>query len=367
MRSARSNTTTSCPTRVSCWAAASPAGPEPTTATFLPGAGLRLLRRHPALVPRPVDDLDLDLLDRDGVGVDRQHARGLARGGAERAGELGEVVGGVQPLDGLAPVVAVDQVVPLRDEVAQRAALVAERDAAVHAAAGLRLQVGAREVLVDLAPVPQPQVDRPAHGQLPRGGQEPLGVTHVRASMIASFTSRPSRSRRLAGLEHPLEVLRHDLAEPVDRVVPLGEQLLRHRRLGLGEVPLDGVAQERAVVVVERVDVDHLRVDPALRAGRARRRRRRTCPPRSCARSGRARRPAAGHVLAAVVADALDDGQRAGVAHAEPLADDAAHEDLAGRGPVEDHVARDDVLLGLERRRRVGRSVSRPPERPLPK
>ena len=35
------------------------------------------------------------------------------------------------------PVVAPDQVVPLRDEVAERAALVAERDAAVHAAAGL--------------------------------------------------------------------------------------------------------------------------------------------------------------------------------------------------------------------------------------
>jgi hypothetical protein len=33
---ARSNTTTSCPARVSCWAAASPDGPEPTTATRLP-------------------------------------------------------------------------------------------------------------------------------------------------------------------------------------------------------------------------------------------------------------------------------------------------------------------------------------------
>ena len=32
---------------------------------------------------------------------------------------------------------------------------------------------------------------------------------------------------------------------------------------------------------------------------------------------------AAGHVLAAVVAHALDDGGRAGVAHAEPLADHA--------------------------------------------
>ena len=40
---------------------------------------------------------------------------------------------------------------------------------------------------------------------------------------------------------------------------------------------------------------------------------------------------AAGHVLAAVVADALDDRGRAGVAHAEPLADPAAQEHLAGR------------------------------------
>ncbi len=36
MRSARSSTTTSWPARVSCWAVASPAGPEPITATRLP-------------------------------------------------------------------------------------------------------------------------------------------------------------------------------------------------------------------------------------------------------------------------------------------------------------------------------------------
>ena len=44
---------------------------------------------------------------------------------------------------------------------------------------------------------------------------------------------------------------------------------------------------------------------------------------------------AAGHVLAAVVADALDDRGGAGVAHAEPLADLAAQEDLAGGRAVE--------------------------------
>src|ERR1700709_2269743 len=36
MRSFFSNTVTSCPARASCCAAANPAGPDPTTATFLP-------------------------------------------------------------------------------------------------------------------------------------------------------------------------------------------------------------------------------------------------------------------------------------------------------------------------------------------
>ena len=40
---------------------------------------------------------------------------------------------------------------------------------------------------------------------------------------------------------------------------------------------------------------------------------------------------AAGHVLAAVVADALDDGDGAAVADGEPLAGQAVDEDLAAR------------------------------------
>ena len=76
---------------------------------------------------------------------------------------------------------------------------------------------------------------------------------------------------------------------------------------------------------------------------------------------------AAGHVLAAVVADALDDGRRAGVAHGEALAGEAAEERPARGRAVEDRVADDHVLLGAERaRRRGGRTASTPPERPLP-
>ena len=83
---------------------------------------------------------------------------------AQPPGKFGEVVGGVQALHGVGPVVAVDEVVPLGDEVAQRAAVVAERDAAVHAARALLLGRLLVEGLVDLAPVAQADRDRAAPG-----------------------------------------------------------------------------------------------------------------------------------------------------------------------------------------------------------
>src|SRR5918994_1727969 len=98
------------------------------------GEPLRRLRPDVARAPGAVDDRDLDVLDGHRVLVDAEDARRLARCRAQPAGELGEVVGGVEPVHRAVPVVAPDQVVPLRDDVAQRAALVAERDAAVHAA-----------------------------------------------------------------------------------------------------------------------------------------------------------------------------------------------------------------------------------------
>ena len=57
---------------------------------------------------------------------------------------------------------------------------------------------------------------------------------------------------------------------------------------------------------------------------------------------------AAGHVFAAMVAGALDDGDGAGVAHGEALAGDAAEVALAGDGAVEDGVADDDRLFRHE-------------------
>ena len=108
------------------------------------------------------------------------------------------------------------------------------------------------------------------------------------------------------------------------------------------------------VFVVERIDVDHLVVHaPEQRlVGIADEREAARHPGREVA-TGRAEdhRPPAGHVLAAVVADALDDRGRARVADAEPLADDPADEHVAAGRAVEDDVAGDDVLLGDEPRR----------------
>src|SRR5205814_1219172 len=80
--------------------------------------------------------------------------------GADAAGELGEVVGRVQPVDRLAPAAAVHEVVPVGDDVPERAALVTEGDAAVHAARALTLEDVLRRPLLELPPVLQAVLDR---------------------------------------------------------------------------------------------------------------------------------------------------------------------------------------------------------------
>ena len=59
-------------------------------------------------------------------------------------------------VDRLAPAVAVDEVVPLGDQVAERAAVVAERHAALHAARALLLQHRQLDGAHELAEVADP-------------------------------------------------------------------------------------------------------------------------------------------------------------------------------------------------------------------
>ncbi len=140
----------------------------------------RDLRGHPAFVPGPLDNLEFDPLNGDRVLVDPEHAGGLAGCRTETPGELGEVVGGVQALHGPRPVVAVDQVVPLRDQVAERAAVVAERNATVHAPRALLLGLVLAEGLVDLPPIAQPHRHGAPTRQSPRVLHEARLLTHVR-------------------------------------------------------------------------------------------------------------------------------------------------------------------------------------------
>ena len=172
---------TRCPARFSWSAAASPRpraddGHRPAGAAVGGSA-------DPALVERPLDDGHLDRLDGHRVAVDGEHARALAGGGAEPPRPLGEVVGLVQALARRLPLVAVDEVVPVGDEVAERTPLVAEGDAAVHAPRPLRAQVlvGVRQV--DLAPVADSFRHVAARLLLPVDLDESLQLSHdVRVS-----------------------------------------------------------------------------------------------------------------------------------------------------------------------------------------
>ena len=155
MRSARSKTVTQWPALLSWSAQASPDGPGTDDGDPLAGAHGRRLGVNPAFVEAAFDDGQLDLLDRHRFLVQRQRARAFAWSRANAAGELGEVVGALQALQRLAPQAAVDQAVPFGDQVVDRAAGshavqqragMAERNAAAHAAGGLRLAAFLREL-----------------------------------------------------------------------------------------------------------------------------------------------------------------------------------------------------------------------------
>ena len=119
----------------------------------------------------------------------------------------------------------------------------------------------------------------------------------------------------------------------------------------------DGGAQPLAVGVVERLELDQLVVDQRGERVVG------VVHERDAARhagaevaAGRTEHDdaATGHVLAAVVADALDHRGGARVAHAEALPHHAAEVGLAAGGAVERDVAGDDVVLGDELRVAVG-------------
>src|SRR5262249_49510920 len=142
------------------------------------GSSFRRLRGDPAFLERAIDDRHLDGFDRDRIVVDAEHARALARGRAESAGEFRKVVGGVQPIDGRLPALPIDEIVPVRDQISQRAAAVAERDPAVHAASRLLTQSIFWKREIDLVPVLHALADRSGRMLVALDFDEPSNLTH---------------------------------------------------------------------------------------------------------------------------------------------------------------------------------------------
>src|SRR5919107_2062236 len=156
--------------REPCWP--TPHNSDPLTRPLL---RRRWFRYDPSLLEGPINDRELYLFYGDGLVVDGQDARGLARGGAEHPCELGEVVGLVQAVYGLLPVLAVDEVVPVGDQVPQGAARVAERHSAVHTARSLTPELLLRHRLVDVAVVLDPLLHGPLRGRLASDLEESFG------------------------------------------------------------------------------------------------------------------------------------------------------------------------------------------------
>src|SRR5699024_7401473 len=127
--------------------------------------------------------------------VDAHYAGALTRGGTQAAGKFGEIVCRVQAVIGFAPAVLAHQVIPLGDDIAQGAALVAEGDSAVHAACGLLFNLANGGLFVDLAVIHQAQWDRAVRRGCAVKLLKSVWISHYfTASMIALLISRPSRS-----------------------------------------------------------------------------------------------------------------------------------------------------------------------------
>src|ERR1700722_10523175 len=81
----------------------------------LAGSPLRYCGLDPPLLPPPIHDCAFDRFDRDRIVVDVERARRLTGRRTDAAGEFREVVGGVKGRESGPPLVAVDQIIPVRD------------------------------------------------------------------------------------------------------------------------------------------------------------------------------------------------------------------------------------------------------------
>ena len=164
----------------------------------LPGARLGRFRLDPAFFPCAVDDGFFDQFDRDGRFVDPQDARRFAWRGANAPGKLRKIISGMEDADRILPAVAIDEIVPVRNDVVDRAARVAERNAAIHAARALHAHFFFRERLVDLEIIVNALRDRTPRRHFTRVFLEAGDLTHESPGLAREWF-RPAPPRRSPG------------------------------------------------------------------------------------------------------------------------------------------------------------------------
>src|SRR6185436_2045493 len=257
---------------------------------LLAGPRGRRLGDDPALFPAAVDDGVLDVLDGHRRRVDAEHARAFTRCRAHAPGEFRKIVGAMQALERLLPQAAVDEVVPLRDEVVHRAARghardqfagVAERHSAIHAARALLSQALLVHVVVELVPVAHALGRGTIHRQLAQIFYETCWLTHLTIHLLlitadARQVARVFLERGHDGLvtrqplvvgaseagEHALVILRNHAQELRQLGRPGREDILGVATAGYPGVFLDQRAQFFGFLrVFDAIDLDHLHVD----------------------------------------------------------------------------------------------------------
>ncbi len=176
-----------------------PSGPRTDHGDRFASPRLRRRRLHPALFETLIDDRAFDVLDRDRRARDAEHAGAFARSRTHASREFRKVVRLMQPVERIAPPAAIDEVVPLGDQVPHRAARrhvgdqiarVAERNSAIHAPRPLRAQLALGQMLVELVPIDDPQdriavVRNDAIDRLETGR-----VTHLLSRLIRNHGTR---------------------------------------------------------------------------------------------------------------------------------------------------------------------------------
>ena len=113
------------------------------------------LRNNPTLVPCAINDFDFNLLNSHWVGVNANDTCRFARGGAQSTSEFREVVRGMQTFNRIFPVIAIDKIVPVGNQVAKRAAVITEWNTTIHTATCLTIEFVSIKRFVHLFPVTQ--------------------------------------------------------------------------------------------------------------------------------------------------------------------------------------------------------------------